>query len=202
MPYAWHYLYVIVYPALGHKVYYGSRITSKHPDDDHGYFGSLRTFAHYNQPAHPEYQSKACKVIIFAEYVRRNKVNARKLSAREKRLIKEAHQEHGPEFCLNRNAAGRFILTTDELSAAGKKSVALGNGLLGLSPAACDAARRRGGATRAKNAAKTYALLTPDNKRKIVHNMRAFCREHALSSSHMFEVANGLIRTYKGWRKA
>jgi hypothetical protein len=201
MQYFWHYLYVIIYPALGYKLYYGSRITTKHPDNDHVYFGSSRTFARYNAPRHPEYQANAIKVILFAEYKRRNKTNARRLSAQETKLIKAAHKEHGPEFCLNRNIAGRFILTPDELSAAGKKAIALGHGLLGMTPAKLSDARKRGGATTRRKKAKTYKMRTPDNKLKIIHNMRAFCREHSLTHSHMFDVANGKSHSHKGWRR-
>jgi hypothetical protein len=197
----WHYLYVIIYPALGYKLYYGSRISAKHPDDDHEYFGSSKTFARYNDSDHEEYQAGALKVVLYAEYSRRNKTNARKLSSREMRLIKAAHKEHGPEMCLNRNIAGRFILAPDELAAAGKKSVALGYGLHGLSPEERLAAQKRGGATLARKKAKTYKMLTPDNKRKTIHNMRAFCRENALSAGHMCSVARGELKAYRGWKK-
>ena len=201
MQYFWHYLYVIVYPKRGYKLYYGSRITARHPDDDYGYFGSSTTFACYNDPKHSEYQATAFKIILYAEYARRNKTNARRLSSRETRLIRAAHKEHGPELCLNRNVAGRFLLTQAELSAAGKKGVAAKAGFMGLTPAKRSAARKRGGATNARNKAKTYKMLTPDNKEKTIHNMRAFCRANSLHSSHMFAVASGRCHTHKGWRR-
>jgi NADPH-dependent glutamate synthase beta subunit-like oxidoreductase len=201
MQHYWHYLYVIIYPELGYKLYYGSRITTKHPDEDSMYFGSSRTFARYNNPDHSEYQAGAIKVVLVAEHRRRNKTNERWLSEQEMQLIKTAHKDHGLEICLNRNVSGRFILTPDELKAAGKKAVALGYGLTGMSPDDRLAAQKRGGAAAARKMAKTYKMLSPDNKRKTIHNMSAFCREHSLLASHMFEVANGIMKSYKGWRK-
>lgn len=201
MQYCWHYLYVIIYPSLGYKMYYGSRITARHPAADHTYFGSPRTFARYNNAAHPEYQADAIKVVLYAEYCRRNKTNARRISSREMRLIKAAHKEHGPDICLNRNAAGRFILTAAELIATGKKIAALGLGMYSMSPEHRRAANKRGGEALARKKAKTYKMLTPDNKRKTIHNMRAFCRENSLNHGHMFQVANGNLKSHKGWRK-
>lgn len=201
MQLCWHYLYVIIYPALGYKLYYGSRITARKLDDDHAYFGSSTTFARYNTPDHAEYQATALKVILYVKHGSRTKTNARELSAMEMQLIKDAHKEHGPDTCLNRNAAGRFIRTEDELRASGKKMVELGIGLYGMSPASRHAANKRGAATTGRKRAKTYKMLTPDNKRKTIHNMRAFCRENSLNHGHMFQVANGNLKAHKGWKK-
>lgn len=198
----WHYIYLILYPSLGYKLYYGSRISKKHPDDDIQYFGSPVTFAHYNDPQHPEYQADAVKVIIAAEYVKWSKRSAARLCKLEKEQIIRAHEEHGAFFCLNRCAAGRFLLTKEELSAAGKKSAAISAGVHGMSADARDAARRRGGQVNALRTAKTYRLLDPNNRPKKIHNMTAFCRKHNLTRSHMFGVANGKERSHKGWRKA
>lgn len=89
----WYYLYVILYPSLGYKFYYGSRITDRAPEEDHQYFGSPVTFAHYNDPDHPEYQADALKVILRAEHRRESKKAAKALSDAESALIKTAHAD-------------------------------------------------------------------------------------------------------------
>jgi hypothetical protein len=79
----WYYLYVILYPSLGYKFYYGSRITDRAPEEDQQYFGSPVTFATYNDPTHADFQADAIKVILRADYRRESKKAATELSKAE-----------------------------------------------------------------------------------------------------------------------
>jgi hypothetical protein len=226
----WHYLYVIVYPSLGYKFYYGSRITDRIPDEDVLYFGSSVTFAHYNDPANTEYQADALKIILWARHWTHNKRNTNALNRKEAELIRSAlyDNEHlGPDICLNRNHGKQIFMTPEERQAALARSIAggggflnmsaaklkkfaakggatareLGVGIYALSEAQLRAARARGNAVIAEKYAKTYELLNPQNKKIKFKNMRAFCREHNLAPGHLRRVHSGKLKSYKGWRK-
>lgn len=43
-------------------------------------------------------------------------------------------------------------------------------------------------------------LISPQGDKFIEHNREKFCREHGLSSRHLFSVLNGRSRHYKGWQ--
>ncbi|NBT76112.1 hypothetical protein EBZ80_24005 [bacterium] len=226
----WYYLYVILYPSLGYKFYYGSRITDKAPEDDHQYFGSPVTFAQYNDPTHPEYQADALKVILRAEKRRASKKAAKELSDTETTLIKNAHANTeylGPEVCLNRNAAGRFLLTDAQrrialersisngggflnmtrkqhlkwASIGGTKSVELKTGLHAIPEEQMQEIRARGRQAISKKYSKTYQFLNPDGELTTIHNLKDFCRKNNLSDCHMRSVNCGRIKSHRGWRK-
>lgn len=226
----WHYLYVIVYPSLDYRFYYGSRITKNHPDADHSYFGSSVTFAHYNDPNHPEYQSDAVKVILTAQYRLQSRKAAKELSDAESELIKAAHAntEHlGPDVCLNRNAAGRFLLTEEQrklalersfnngsgftnmdpktrkkwASIGGARSVELRTGLHAIPEDRMREFRARGNQTIIEKYAKTYNFRNPAGEPVVVHNLNAFCRQNGLRASHMRSVIAGRLKTHQGWQK-
>lgn len=226
----WHYLYVIVYPSLGYKFYYGSRITDRAPEDDQQYFGSPVTFAHYNDPAHAEYQADALKIILRAEFCRASKKAAKELSDAEIMLIKDAHTntDHlGPEVCLNRNAGGRFLLTDEQrklarershnngsgfanmdpqtrqkwASAGGTKSVELGVGVHAIPEKRMQELREQGRQVIREKYSKTYNFLNPDGDLVIIHNLKNFCRHNGLSACHMRSVNAGRIKSHRGWRK-
>lgn len=226
----WYYLYVILYPSLGYKFYYGSRITDRSPDDDHQYFGSPVTFAHYNDPEHAEYQADAIKVVLQAQYRRESKRAATELSKAETSLIKTAHAdtEHlGPEVCLNRNAAGRFLLTPEQrkiarqrshdsgsgfagmdaetrqkwASIGGTKSVEMKTGVHGIPEQRMEELRERGRNVIREKYSKTYNFLNPDGDLVIIHNLKDFCRHNGLRDCHMRSVNAGRIKSHRGWRK-
>jgi hypothetical protein len=226
----WYYLYVILYPSLGYKFYYGSRITDRAPEDDRQYFGSPVTFAHYNNPDHPEYQPDALKVILSAEYRRESQRAAKKLSDAEAQLIKTAHAdtEHlGPAWCLNRNAGGRFLLTPEQrkiaaqrshaggsgfanmdpetrqkwASVGGSKSVELGVGVHAISEERMEVFRAQGREVIREKYAKTYTFLNPYGDTVVIHNLKNFCRQNGLSACHMRSVNVGRIKSHRGWRK-
>lgn len=227
----WHYIYVILYPELGYKFYYGSRITKKHPDADIHYFGSPKTFGRYNDVEHPEYQAAALKVILWAAHLPHRKKHARHLSDLEVQYIRSAldDQEHlGPDICLNRNCAGRILLTPAERREVAKKSIAngggfsnmskkqhrrfallggykshaMGAGVHGISPEKLAAAQKRGHATIAARYAKTYTFISPDGKLTTFTNMKQFCREHGLNPGHMRSLNAGRLKSHKGWTKS
>jgi len=226
----WYYLYVILYPSLGYKFYYGSRITDRRPEDDHQYFGSPVTFAHYNDSAHLEYQSDAIKVVLHAQYRRESKKAATELSKAETALIKTAHADTkylGPDMCLNRNAAGRFLLTDAQRKLALERSQNSGSGFAGMDPATRQKWASIGGTksaemktgvhaipekrmqelrARGRNAirakySKTYNFLNPDGDLVIIHNLKDFCRHNGLRDCHMRSVNAGRIKSHRGWRK-
>jgi hypothetical protein len=226
----WYYLYVIVYPALGYKFYYGSRITKNAPADDHSYFGSSVTFGHYNDPAHAEYQADALKVILQSEYLPRAKKHALALGESETALIRSAlnDREHlGFDICLNRNYAGRIVLSPADYKAiaekaklagsglagmsekthkkwssvGGKVSKALGKGFHALSEDELRKVRAKGHKTIAERYAKEYTLQSPTGALVSFKNMREFCRQQNLNQSHMRSVNCGRIKSHKGWRK-
>lgn len=226
----WYYLYVILYPSLGYKFYYGSRITDRHPDADHKYFGSPVTFAHYNDTTHPEYQADALKVILRAEHRRVSKKAEKELSEAEAALIKEAHANTvylGPDVCLNRNAGGRFLLTDEQRRIAQERSKSNGGGFLnmprkqhlkwakkggiksaelktgvhGLSKERMNEVRAMGRQVIIARYAKTYQFLNPDGAPTTIHNLKDFCRKNNLSACHMRSVNAGRIKSHRGWRK-
>ena len=47
---------------------------------------------------------------------------------------------------------------------------------------------------------KDYSFIGPQNKTIQVHNLRKFCRENNLNSSHMVQVAKGKEQQHKGWK--
>jgi hypothetical protein len=226
----WYYCYVIVYPSLGYKFYYGSRITKNAPADDHDYFGSSVTFSHYNDPEHAEYQADALKIILWAAHLPRAKKHALALGALEAANIRAAldNREHlGPDICLNRNYGGRIVLTPAEYKAAAEKSRQAGSGFAGMSKKAhkkwatlgghlsklhgkgvhglSQEERRRnsvigGGVVRDKYA-KDYTFCDPDGELVAIRNLKAFCRERNLNPGHMRSVNCGRIKSHKGWRK-
>jgi hypothetical protein len=226
----WYYLYVILYPALGYRFYYGSRITDRAPEDDHQYFGSPVTFAHYNDPTHAEYQADALKVILRAEYRRESKRAAQELSAAETVLIKTAHADIdnlGPDVCLNRNAAGRFLLTPAQrkiarqrshdggsgfanmdpatrqkwASVGGTKSAAMGVGVHAIPEERMEVFRAQGRDVIREKYSKTYTFLNPNGDVVIIHNLKNFCRQNGLRDCHMRSVNAGRIKSHRGWRK-
>lgn len=223
----WHYLYVIFYPSLDFKCYYGSRITQIHPDDDIEYFGSSVTFAHYNDSAHPEYQPDALKVIIWAERLPYTKKSGYILADLEANMIKQALAESGTELCLNRNYAGRIVLTQAERKIAWEKSAQNGGGFLNMSKrkktkwAAVGGlksfeqrkgihgmpedklreARAKGNKVISEKYAKTYTFKSPSGELVTFKNLRAFCRENNLHASHMRSLNIGKLRSHKGWRR-
>jgi hypothetical protein len=226
----WYYCYVIVYPSLGYKFYYGSRITKNAPAADHNYFGSSVTFRHYNDTQHIEYQADALKIILWADYLPRSKKHAQTLGAAEAKIIKTAlHDlEHlGPDICLNRNYAGRIIMSPAEYKAiaersrqsgsgllgmsekthkkwasiGGKLSKALGKGLHGLSKDEMRKIREKGRRVIAKKYAKEYTFKAPTGDVVTFKNMHKFCRQQNLNPGHMRSVNCGRIKSHKGWRK-
>lgn len=175
----WHYLYAIFYPSRNYQCYYGSRITDNHPDEDNDYFGSPVTYAHYNDPAHPEYQADAVKVIIWARNWPANKESCDRLSLLEAGMIKQALKESGPELCLNRNYAGRIMLTPEEHAAA----------------------RSKGGRVCSERYAKAFAFVSPEGRIVRIKNLKAFCREHGLDPANMRQLNHGKRQSHKGWRR-
>jgi hypothetical protein len=178
----WHYIYVILYPDLGYKFYYGSRITARHPDEDIRYFGSLVTFKHYNDDSHEDYQPHALKVILWAAKLPHCKKSARRLSELETQYIRDAlkNSEHlGPEVCLNRNYAGRIVLTPEEHQAR----------------------QQRISASIIQKYAKTYTFIDPRGRKVTFTNLKQFCRDHNLHRSHMRSVHKGTRNSHKGWTK-
>ena len=185
----WHYVYVILYPSLGYKFYYGSRITENSPEEDTDYFGSSVTFSRYNDSAHDEYQQDALKVVLYSFYGKSGVYNAKKISGVEQRLIKEAvSASHvGPEICLNRNVSGRIFGTPDELktwrSLGGKKGGGKNAKMLGI------------------KLAKEFAFFDPEGRVRTIRGLRPFCRENNLDPSAMRHVQRGRRTSHKGWRK-
>lgn len=225
----WHYLYVILYPSLGYKCYYGSRVTKTHPADDVAYFGSSVTFAHYNDVTSHEYQADALKVILHAEYVWRSRKSAEKLNTAEAELIRTAlnEAELGPAICLNRNVSGQIYLTPAERKIAVARSVAAGSGFSnmsvaelkkhasdgglkaarlkkgvhGMSAAALKKSRRLGASRSAEKLAKTYNFRDPAGKSVTIHNLAAFCRQCGLDACNMRKLHRGTAKSCKGWTK-
>lgn len=226
----WHYLYVIVYPELDHKIYYGSRISHQHPNRDIHYFGSSVTFARYNDPTHPEYQTAAYKVILAARRVQCSLKNLEWLLEQEAALIFDAlNAKHfcGSCNCLNRNMNGRFMLTKTERTEIGRRSAAAGNGFTGMkkrehrrhasnggkksymmgvgihgmSKRKLKAAQAKGRKTFTERYAKMYTLISPRYERIVVKNLAEFCRANNLNRAHMYGVANGRLAAHKGWRR-
>lgn len=201
----WHYLYVIFYPAQNYQCYYGSRISDEHPDDDIGYFGSSITFARYNDPADPDFQPDARKVIIWAEYMPATRKSQRKLARLETNMIKQALAESGPELCLNRNYAGRIVLSDVEFATwgavGGKRSVELGSGFHGFSPELRQELRKRGNRTISEKYAKIYTFRDPAGLVVTLKNLRAFCRYKDLNPAHMRSVHIGRAKSHKGWTR-
>lgn len=201
----WHYLYVIFYPSQKYQCYYGSRISDEHPDDDIGYFGSPITFARYNDPNDPDFQADARKVIIWAEYMPATLKSQRKLAKLEEQMIKQALAESGTKLCLNRNCAGRIILTSAELSswasAGGKKSLERRAGFHALSPEVMQELRDRGNRTISDKYAKIYTFRDPAGQVVTLKNLRAFCRYKNLNPGHMRSVHVGRAKSHKGWTR-
>jgi hypothetical protein len=47
---------------------------------------------------------------------------------------------------------------------------------------------------------KAYdGFISPDGRQVTITNLRAFCREHGLDTTHMHEVKSGKRKTHKGW---
>lgn len=223
----WHYLYVIFYPSLNFKCYYGSRITTATPDDDIAYFGSSVTFSHYNDPAHSEYQADALKVIIWAKELSYSKKNGQLLADLETNMIKQALAESGPELCLNRNYAGRIVLTPAEKKIAWERSAQNGGGfgnmskrkqakwaivgglksfeqrkgIHGMSEEQLQEARAKGNKVISEKYAKTYTFKSPSGEIVTFKNLRAFCRDNNLQASHMRSLNIGKLQSHKGWRR-
>jgi hypothetical protein len=178
LEFRWHYIYVIVFPELDYKFYYGSRVTHVHPEADN-YWGSPQTFKRYWQRAHPEYQTCAYKIILWQDWLPRTKESSRLLHDREVVLIQSAlsNVAHlGPSICLNRAIGGRFCLTATERQEHYDKL--------------------------AQQSAKTYFFVDPTGKTVVVHNLRAFCRKFNLHKPNMTSVHTGKRKSHKGWRKA
>jgi hypothetical protein len=223
----WHYLYVIVYPALGHKLYFGSRITHIRPEQDMQYFGSSETFARYNDAEHAEYQPDALKVVLWAKYQAHGRRNTARLATAEAQLIKTALEEHGSDACLNRNIGGRIYMTPEEQALAterskangggfagmtpaarrkwahigGKKSAKLNKGLHGMPPEKLKTVQAKGHKSIAARYSRTFTFLTPYGQHVTITNLREFCRLHHLNPAHMRSVNCGRIKSHKGWRK-
>jgi len=203
----WHYVYVILYPALDYKFYYGSRITDVTPAADVEYFGSLVTFAQYNDAKNAEYQADALKVVLHAEYRAVSRTSLRRLAERENTLIREALEAShvGPAICINRNIGGRIYATTDERrqwgSLGGKKSAAACAGIHAFVYDRRGQPQRLGAAMAQAQQAKTFKFLDPAGNSKTVHNLRAFCRKNNLDHAHMCCVHRGSRKNHKGWSK-
>lgn len=226
----WHYIYVILYPQLGYKFYYGSRITTRHPDDDIHYFGSPKTFKRYNDVKHSEYQATALKVILWAQFLPRNRKNAQALGALEVQHIDAAlkNVEHlGRDVCLNRNSAGIIFLSPEERKEAvqrsfesgsgfhnmektrhikfaiigGNKSYEMRTGVHGISKEKLAAAQKRGRNTIAKKYAKTYTFTNPNGVPTTITNLNRFCRDNNLNRAHMRSLHAGRLKSHKGWTK-
>lgn len=230
MPKRWYYVYVIIYPDLGHRFYYGSRITAKHPDDDVKYFGSPKTFKRYNDITHEEYQPNALKVILWAKRLANTKNSARKLSQLETQYIREALENiaHlGPDVCLNRSYGGRPALTPEEqreiglrvvangggfvgmskkrhmhfAKLGGIKSHAMGTGVHGISKEKLADAQKRGRETIVARYSKTYTFTDPKGQSVTFTNLKQFCRENELNPAHMRGLNTGRLKSHKGWTK-
>jgi group I intron endonuclease len=52
----------------------------------------------------------------------------------------------------------------------------------------------------AANHSKTYVVSSPEEQEFLVTNLTAFCRQHGLSPSCMFDVAAGRRIAHRGWR--
>lgn len=50
--------------------------------------------------------------------------------------------------------------------------------------------------------AKSYRFKSPEGNVVDVYNLRKFCRENNLNQGHMCQVANGKIKSSKGWKAA
>lgn len=50
-----------------------------------------------------------------------------------------------------------------------------------------------------KGNARYWMITNPDGIEFKIYNLRKFCREHKLHRSHLYEVANGKLKQYKGW---
>lgn len=48
--------------------------------------------------------------------------------------------------------------------------------------------------------AKRYLIITPDGKEEIAHGLRKYCREHGLDHSNLVNIANGIGKSYKGYK--
>jgi len=181
----WHYVYVIFYPALGYKFYYGSRVTDNHPETDLAYFGSSVTFARYSDVNHPEYQADALKVVLRAFYGENNARNLKKISTIENKLIKEAlvASHVGPEVCLNRNIAGRVRATPEEFRTWGSKGGGKNSDLL------------------RQKLAKSYMFMSPDGKKTHVRGLKTFAKQHNLNHGNLRSVYYGRRNSHKGWRR-
>jgi hypothetical protein len=224
----WHYLYVIYYPSRDYRFYYGSRITSSHPDADWNYFGSSVSFAQYNDHTHPEYQADAIKVILSAKRQGRTKKAEKELSHAEAELIRAALQEFGLNLCLNRNVKGRFCLTDDQRQEALRRSIENGGGFVnmtknqqlkwasvgglksyhmragvhGIPKERMNEILRRGRQTIADRYSKTYQFTNPAGKVVTIHNLKGFCKNNGLSDCHMRSIKAGRIKSHKGWKNA
>ena len=53
-----------------------------------------------------------------------------------------------------------------------------------------------------RSRAKTYFFISPAGKRVEIFNMRKYCRNRGLNSSHMCQVHLGRYKQHKGWRAA
>ncbi len=53
----------------------------------------------------------------------------------------------------------------------------------------------------ALSSAKIYQMRSPEGKVVNIFNMRMFCRENGLDSSHMVKVWKGNLTQHKGWTK-
>lgn len=181
----WHYVYIILYPALGYKFYYGSRVTTNHPEEDLTYFGSSVTFARYRDVNHPEHQPDALKVVLRAFYGKTGAYNLKKITALENRLIKEAlaASHVGPELCLNRNVGGRIHATLEERQAWGRKGGGKNADLL------------------RQKLSRPYVLRSPAGKKVNVTGLKTFARRHNLNHGNLWAVCYGRRRSHKGWRK-
>jgi hypothetical protein len=223
----WHYLYVILYPALGYKFYYGSRITDRHPDQDNRYFGSSVSYRQYNDHGHPEYQADALKVILHATCRARTKKAERELSAAEAELIRAALETLGFDVCLNRNISGRFCLSPEQQQRAWQNSRARGSGFSGMSQKdrqhwaaeggkrsrelkagihaipkeQLDKSRLRGCKTVSARYAKTYEFRDPNGQHVVICNLNQFCRKNGLQASHMRGLLAGRGKSHKGWTR-
>ena len=178
MEFRWHYIYVIVFPDLDYKFYYGSRVTTAHPEIDN-YWGSPQTFKRYWQPTHPEYQARAYKVILWHDWLPHTKESGQTLHKREKALIMAALEDNehlGPDVCLNRAVGARCCLSPAE--------------------------RKQHYDRLAEQSAKTYFFVDPGGQTVVVHNLKAFCRKFKLHKPNMTSVHTGKRKSHKGWRKA
>jgi hypothetical protein len=47
---------------------------------------------------------------------------------------------------------------------------------------------------------KSYTLLSPNNKKTVITNLKQFCHEHSLCIKNIYGILNGKEKSHKGWK--